>query len=224
MDNVFKKLRMEKNPNEMEDYKIKDLSKDIGIAAPKISELETGKRNASLSELKAYHKHFNVPYEYLLGESKSRYYENMALSEELGLTGESIEHLKKLYKGFKHYSSNSSERKTPEGRRLRAINYLLERWSFVLDDIAFYLDSATCDADYIQIQYLPLKYLNENDAPDNKKRYDINGFNCSIEHQDYKQFCEIYLQKINYELRERWTLLHDEYIKEVSTNKAPDTD
>lgn len=65
MDNVFKKLRMEKNPNEMEDYKIKDLSKDIGIAAPKISELETGKRNASLSELKAYHKHFNVPYEYL---------------------------------------------------------------------------------------------------------------------------------------------------------------
>ena len=83
---------------------------------------------------------------------------------------------------------------------------------------------ATCDADYIQIQYLPLKYLNENDDPDSKKRYDINGFNCSIEHQDYKQFCEIYLQKINYELRERWTLLHDEYIKEVSTNKAPDTD
>lgn len=96
MDNVFKKLRMEKNPNEMEDYKIKDLSKDIGIAAPKISELETGKRNASLSELKAYHKHFNAPYEYLLGENDSRHYENMAISEELGLSSEAIKKIKEI--------------------------------------------------------------------------------------------------------------------------------
>ena len=55
-ENRFKKLRMEKNPNIMEDFTAKDLSKEIGIAAPKISELENGRRNASLSELKAYHK------------------------------------------------------------------------------------------------------------------------------------------------------------------------
>lgn len=221
-ENVFKKLRLEKNSNDMKDYTQKELSKDLGIAAAKICELEKG-RKPSLTELQAYHQHFNAPYEYLLGENNSRYYENMALSEELGLTGESIEHLKKLYKRFCRYPYNSSERKTPEGRQLRAINYLLERWNFILDDIAFYLDSAACDADYIQIQYLPLKYFDENDEPNSKKRYEINGFNCNIEDQDYKQFCEIYLQKINYELRKRWTLLHDEYIKEISTNRTPDT-
>ena len=96
MENVFKKLRMEKNPSEMEDFKGKDLAKELGIAAPKISELENGKRKASLSELQAYHNYFNVPYEYLLGESKSRHYENMVVSDEIGLSSESIETIKKI--------------------------------------------------------------------------------------------------------------------------------
>ena len=56
-ENRFKKLRMELNPNDMEEYKAKDLSKNLGIVAPKISELEHG-RAASLSELQAYHKFF----------------------------------------------------------------------------------------------------------------------------------------------------------------------
>ena len=96
MENVFKKLRVEKNPSEMEDFKGKDLAKELGIAAPKISELENGKRKASLSELQAYHNYFNVPYEYLLGESKSRHYENMVVSDEIGLSSESIETIKKI--------------------------------------------------------------------------------------------------------------------------------
>lgn len=96
--NRFKKLRMEKNPNEMEDFKIKDLAKEIGIAAPKISELENDRRKASLSELQAYHRYFNVPYEYLLGESESRHYENMVASDEIGLSSESIETIKKIKK------------------------------------------------------------------------------------------------------------------------------
>lgn len=98
MENVFKKLRMEKNPSEMENFKGKDLAKELGIAAPKISELENGKRKASLSELQAYHNYFNVPYEYLLGESKSRHYENMVTSDEIGLSSESIETIKKIKK------------------------------------------------------------------------------------------------------------------------------
>ena len=61
--NPFRELRKEKNPSLMEDYKAKDLAKDLGIPAPKISELENNKRDASLTELKAYHKYFNVPYE-----------------------------------------------------------------------------------------------------------------------------------------------------------------
>lgn len=97
MENRFKKLRMELNPNDLEEYKAKDLSKDLGIAAPKISELEHG-RAASLSELQAYHKYFNVPYEYLLGENDSRRYENMTVSEEMGLSSEAIETIKKISK------------------------------------------------------------------------------------------------------------------------------
>lgn len=44
------------------------LSKEIGIAASHISELETG-RTPSTCELKAYHLFFRVSYEYLLGET-----------------------------------------------------------------------------------------------------------------------------------------------------------
>lgn len=95
MDNVFKTLRMKKNPNEMEDYKIKDLAADLGIAAPKISELEHG-RNASLSELQKYHNYFHVPYEYLLGENESPYYEYMIASKELGLSGDAIKAIQNL--------------------------------------------------------------------------------------------------------------------------------
>ena len=105
MENRFKKLRMELNPNDMEEYKAKDLSKDLGIAAPKISELEHG-RTASLSELQAYHKFFNVPYEYLLGENDSRHYENMTASGEIGLNSEAIETIKKIsYKRKTNYIS-----------------------------------------------------------------------------------------------------------------------
>ena len=95
MDNVFKTLRMKKNPNEMEDYKVKDLAAVLGISAPKISELEHG-RNASLSELRKYHDYFHVPYEYLLGESESPYYEYMVASKEIGLSGETIKTIQKL--------------------------------------------------------------------------------------------------------------------------------
>ena len=95
MDNVFRKLRMTKNPSDMEDYKVKDLSTDLGIAAPKISELEHG-RNASLSELQKYHDYFHVPYEYLLGENESPYYEYMVASKELGLSGNAIKVIHEL--------------------------------------------------------------------------------------------------------------------------------
>lgn len=225
MDNVFRRLRKEKNPSEMEDYKIKDLSKDLGIAQPKISELENGRRSASLAELQAYHKHFNVPYEYLLGESQSRYYSNMALSSELGLTGDSIEFLKRTFRLFNDYDYDSSDRITPEGRMLRTINYLLEGWNSILWPIGQYLDSANCDADSVQIQYVPLKNPSGHvDDPDFiKRRFEVNGFNCQIKDQEYEIFCEMYLREINDLLRNQWKIIHDNYKKEHNTNEAPNT-
>lgn len=94
-ENVFKMLRLEKNLDDMKDYTQKELSKDLGIAAAKICELEKG-RKPSLTELQAYHKHFNAPYEYLLGENESRHYENMKVSREIGLNSEAIETIKRI--------------------------------------------------------------------------------------------------------------------------------
>ena len=48
---------------------VNKLADKLHIAAPRISELENGKRDMSLTELKAYHSFFGVSYEYLLGES-----------------------------------------------------------------------------------------------------------------------------------------------------------
>lgn len=45
------------------------LAEMLKIKGPHISELESGKRTASLTELKAYHDFFMVSYEYLLGET-----------------------------------------------------------------------------------------------------------------------------------------------------------
>lgn len=107
---------MKKNPNEMEDYKVKDLAIDLGIAAPKISELEHG-RSASLSELQKYHDYFHVPYEYLLGESESPYYEYMVASKELGLNGEAIKIIQKL---------------TQDKTYARLLNILIEKYMATL--------------------------------------------------------------------------------------------
>lgn len=212
---MFKKLRMEKNPNEMEDYKIKDLSKDIGIAAPKISELETGKRNASLSELKAYHKYFNVPYEYLLGESKSRYYEHMTQSSELGLTGESLEILKRSYKRFKRIEGETlnpqPQDRDPDGIFLRTLNYMIED-KHLLHDIANYLESAQRVMYAVQVQYVG---INIPDSSSDQQRTElIKRGNCELFHESYEEFCDAYLNNIIKKLRECWKQIHESYEKE----------
>lgn len=45
------------------------LSELIGIPQSRISELESGKKDPSFTELKAYHNYFRVSYEYLFGET-----------------------------------------------------------------------------------------------------------------------------------------------------------
>jgi len=89
----FRKLREEL------DTMAKDCTQDtlanlISIKKPQISELENGKREPSIKELKAYSKYFKVPMEYLLGMSDSRYYENINIAGELGLSDEAISYLK----------------------------------------------------------------------------------------------------------------------------------
>lgn len=66
---LYKKLRFTVKTDLGETISIKDFAEKIGLAAPRISELENNKREMSLTELKAYHKFFNVSFEYLLGET-----------------------------------------------------------------------------------------------------------------------------------------------------------
>lgn len=93
--NRFYQLRCELyNKETKRDYPIKKLSEEIGIAAPKISELELDVRNATLNELIAYNKRFNVPIDYLLGITNSRTYESTGSSFTIGLSDKSIQVLK----------------------------------------------------------------------------------------------------------------------------------
>lgn len=66
---LYKKLRFTVKTELGESISIKDFADEIGLSAPRISELENNKREMSLTELKAYHKYFNVSFEYLLGET-----------------------------------------------------------------------------------------------------------------------------------------------------------
>lgn len=89
---AFKGLRAELDTWEKECTQ-DELAKKIDILKPQISELENGKREPSIRELKAYSRYFKVPMEYLLGISDSRYYANINVVEELGLSDKSIENL-----------------------------------------------------------------------------------------------------------------------------------
>ncbi|MCB6547090.1 helix-turn-helix domain-containing protein [Blautia glucerasea] len=215
--NPFRELRKEKNPSLMEDYKAKDLAKDLGIPAPKISELENNKRSASLTELKAYHKYFNVPYEYLLGENDSRYYQNMALSDELGLNGTSIEYLKRLTKCLNHdYDTDSVEYQI-----LRALNYLLDPSTSILSELSRFLNSALNDIDTVQTQYVGIKYDFEKHTLPIVNKISPYADNFGLDNINYQQFCEMRLQKIILELRNEWEMLHNNYLKETANKKHP---
>ncbi|MDE6101488.1 MAG: helix-turn-helix domain-containing protein [Ruminococcus sp.] len=65
----YKELRRTIKNSSGDTISIKDFSEQIQLATSRISELENGKREMSLTELKAYHNFFHVSFEYLLGET-----------------------------------------------------------------------------------------------------------------------------------------------------------
>lgn len=75
-------------------------AKDIDITAKDISTIENGEKNLSLFHIQAYRKYFmenynlDVSVDYLMGYTNVIENRSMNISNELGLTGESIEMLK----------------------------------------------------------------------------------------------------------------------------------
>lgn len=102
----FKKLRESLDTAE-KDCTQDMLSKEIGIKKPQISELENGRRLPSINELRAYHKRFRVPMEYLLGIFDNAKYENIQIGQELGLSDAAIEQIKNVKQKSEEYNSNS---------------------------------------------------------------------------------------------------------------------
>lgn len=68
MKNIYVKLREEYKPDGVI-LSQRKLSSLIGITHSRISDIESGVRPPSISELKKYHHFFKVSYEYLLGET-----------------------------------------------------------------------------------------------------------------------------------------------------------
>lgn len=67
--NRYTELRLKLSKEMNKDISQRDLSKLLGIPQSRISELESGKKEPSLAELKAYHLYFRVSYEYLFDET-----------------------------------------------------------------------------------------------------------------------------------------------------------
>lgn len=89
---IYKELRLSTLDENQKPMGVNKLSEKINIASSRISELENGKREMSLTELKAYHSFFNVSFEYLLGETeyKSTDMIELSVSERTGLSEEAI--------------------------------------------------------------------------------------------------------------------------------------
>lgn len=72
-----------------------ELAKELHISQQTLERAEND-NPISMRTLLAYHTYFDVPYETLLGESKSLTRENVDISTELGLSDEAIKSIKKI--------------------------------------------------------------------------------------------------------------------------------
>ncbi|SEV81557.1 helix-turn-helix domain-containing protein [[Clostridium] fimetarium] len=128
----FRKLREDTETNDSGCISQRTLAAEIGLMYSRISNLESeeGIDEPSVKDLMAYHKKFNVPYEYLLGESNNIEYQNMKISKELGLSDGAINNITKLNEAMAPHASDY-------------INKILESetLSWLIDDILKYIDA-----------------------------------------------------------------------------------
>ncbi len=94
----FKTLRksIKKNNSKLDHISLRTLAKELEIPYTKIYSIEEGQQVPDADVLKAYHKRFNVSYEYLLGESDNFSSENVQIGKELKLSDVAINNMRKL--------------------------------------------------------------------------------------------------------------------------------
>ena len=180
-ENIFRKLRHELDTDEKDCSQI-DLSKLLLISPKRISVIETSPpgKTPSITEMQAYHRVFNVPYEYMLGESNSRYYENQIISSELGLSDEAIKQLKDWQEVIGNNFLIKGEAPPENSLRLildgfsfmqqATINLLLtnKTGKLLLDFLSDYIYS-----DYVSYEEEPTKVALYNKNTDCKTYFDV---------------------------------------------------
>ena len=85
----------------------------VGVTRQAVAQWKDGKTIPDMYNFKRIAEFFNIPYEYLLGDTDSKVHENMALADSLGLSDDAIETLE----GIKEFSQHDDEAKyisTPE--------------------------------------------------------------------------------------------------------------
>lgn len=165
---LYRQLRFTIKTDLGESISIKELAEKIGLSAPRISELENNKREMSLTELKAYHKFFNVSFEYLLGETEISSTNDAVLKacEVTGLSEESIIKLSKIDSEYKRYLDSFIDFERFE----EALEYLKRisitttdrnAFNFIYSNIWNKLESdSEIDVDFLQTQ--SCKFISHN--------------------------------------------------------------
>lgn len=68
----------------------------VGVSRQAVAQWKEGKTVPDMCNFQKLAAYFQVPYEYLLGDTESRIQENVALSDSLGLSDEAIHHLRAI--------------------------------------------------------------------------------------------------------------------------------
>lgn len=68
----------------------------VGVSRQAVAQWKEGKTIPDMNNFQKLAAYFQVPYEYLLGDTESRTQENVALSDSLGLSDEAIDHLRAI--------------------------------------------------------------------------------------------------------------------------------
>lgn len=97
-------------------------AKELGINYPRVSLLEQGKAELTLTELHAYQKATGHSYDYFMGRQECKNPDNEEIHQRLGLTEEAINVLEKL----NTERNRTIKNKRAFAKRIETINYLLE--------------------------------------------------------------------------------------------------
>lgn len=149
----YRKLRESIETNNLKIYTQDKLAKDLGITKTQISNLETGEKYISITELVSYAKFFNVTMEYLLGLSDNKYHNTYNIGTTLGLSDKAIERL--------HYYHTDNNKK--DYNYMQVINFLIENLNSPkmerLDRFLFARPTHFLIKDWNKNEYKNAKYL-----------------------------------------------------------------